>query len=104
MLTVCLRATDVDGLRPSQRAPLLQACASTLFPGVPTFQMDPSPRGSAPGRQSRKRKLTFLSFPGGGRRLPPDAPLLVCLERVASLEVYLLPKSSGHSLYGYSWG
>lgn len=72
MLTSCLRAADVDRLRPSQQAPLLQACASTLFPGVPTFQMDPSPRGSAPGRQSRKRTLTFLSFPGGGRRLPPD--------------------------------
>lgn len=62
MLTGCLRAADVDRLRPSQQAPLLQACVSTLFPVVPTFQMGPSLRGSAPGRQSRRRKLTSLSL------------------------------------------
>lgn len=79
MLTVCLRAADVDRLRPSQQAPLLQACVSTLFPVVPTFQMGPFLRGSAPGRQSRKRKLTSLSCPemGGGCYLMP--PLTHCL-------------------------
>lgn len=63
MLTSCLRAADVDRLRPSQQAPLLQACASTLFPGCAHFSDGPFSQRICSWKTKQEENANFSKFP-----------------------------------------